>query len=71
MTANLDSVWMAQQARNLSIFFSDQGEYAPTHIVRDRDTKFTEQLCSILESDGIQFRPIPPRSSNMNPYVER
>ena len=70
MVPNPDGVWMAQQARNLSLYFSEQGEYSPTHIVRDRDTKFTQQLCAILESDGIPFRPIPPRSPNMNPYTE-
>ena len=70
MTPNPDGVWMAQQARNLSIFFSEQGEAKPTHIIRDRDTKFTAQFCSILESDGIQFQPIPPRAPNMNPFAE-
>jgi putative transposase len=70
MTPNPDSTWMAQQARNLSIYFAEQGEFKPTHIIRDRDTKFTTQFCSILESEGIEFRPIPPRSPNLNPYSE-
>ena len=39
-------------------------------IVCDRDTKFSERFCSILETDGINFRPIPPRSPNINPYSE-
>jgi putative transposase len=30
----------------------------------------TDQFCSILESDGLEFRLIPPRSPNMNPYAE-
>jgi len=70
MTPNPDGIWMAQQARNLSMFFAEQGEHKPTHIVRDRDSKFTEQFCSILETDGIEFRPIPARSPNMNPFSE-
>lgn len=62
---------MAQQARNMSMVFDDeQDEHKPTHVIRDRDSKFTAQFCSILESEGIEFRPIPPRSPNMNPHAE-
>ncbi|MBN1589586.1 MAG: transposase, partial [Pirellulales bacterium] len=39
-------------------------------IIRDRDTKFTAQFCSILQTDGIEFRPISPRSPNLNPFAE-
>ena len=71
MTPNPDGVWMAQIARNMSMFFGEQpAEFQPTHIIRDRDTKFTAEFCSILETDGIEFRPIPPRSPNLNPYCE-
>jgi putative transposase len=70
ITPNPDSAWMAQQARNLSMFFAEQGEFKPTHIIRDRDAKFTAQFCSILESEGIEFRPTPPRSPNLNPFSE-
>ena len=56
--------------RNLSLYFDEQGDHRPTYIVRDRDTKYTFQFCSILESTGIQFQPIPPRSPNMNPFAE-
>ena len=59
MTPNPDAIWMTQQARNMSMYFEEQGEYKPTHIIRDRDTKFTANFCSILEADGIEFRPIP------------
>ena len=71
VTPNPDGRWMAQQARNMSMIFGDEPEeYRPTHIVRDRDSKFSEQFCSILESEDIEFRPIPPRSPNMNPFAE-
>jgi putative transposase len=70
MTPNPDEIWMCQQARNLSMFFDEQGANKATHIIRDRDTKYTEHFCSILESDGIEFRPIPPRSPNLNPFAE-
>jgi putative transposase len=70
MTPNPNEIWMVQQARNLSMFFEEQGEFKPTHIIRDRDAKFTAKFCSILENDGIEFRPIPPRSPNLNPFAE-
>jgi putative transposase len=71
MTPNPDGRWMAQIARNMSMVFAEEPEkFRPTHIIRDRDTKFTQQFCSILESEGLEFRPIPPRSPNMNPHAE-
>lgn len=70
ITANPDASWMKRQAEELSLFFDGQGDSCPTHIVRDRDSKFTTQFCKIIESRGIEFRPIPPRSPNMNPFAE-
>jgi putative transposase len=71
MTTNPDGPWMAQQARNMSMIFADEpDEHRPTHIIRDRDSKFTKGFCSILEDDGIEFRPIPPLSPNLNPFAE-
>ena len=71
MTPNPDGVWMAQIARNMSMTLADEpAEFRPTHIVRDRDSKFTAEFCSILETDDIQFRPIPARSPNLNPFAE-
>jgi len=43
MTPNPNGIWMAQVARNMSMFFSGQPvEFQPSHIIRDRDVKFTE-----------------------------
>ena len=63
MTPNPDGQWMAQVARNMSMVFAEEPtESRPTHIIRDRDSKFTAEFCSILETDGIEFRPTPRRS---------
>jgi len=51
------------------VFSEEPEEFRPTHVIRDRDKKFAEEFCSILESDGLEFRPIPPRSPNMSPYA--
>ncbi len=62
---------MAHVARSMSMVFDEEPkESKPTHIIRDRDTKFTAEFCSVLESDGIEFRPIPPLSPNLNPFAE-
>jgi putative transposase len=72
MTPNPEGPWMAQQARNMSMVFADEpDEHRPTHIIRDRDSKFTNQFCSIIEDDGIEFREIAPLSANMNAHLER
>ena len=71
LTPNPDGQWMAQIARNMSAVFAEEPkESRPTHIIRDRDTKFTAEFSSILESDKIEFRPIPPLSPNLNPFAE-
>jgi len=70
ITTKPDGMWMVQQACNMSMFFAEQGERQPTHIIRDRDAKFTREFCAILESDGIKFTPIPSRSPNLNPHAE-
>lgn len=52
------------------VFGEGPTEYRPTHIVRDRDSKFDDNFCSILEDDGIVFKKIAPMSPNMNPFAE-
>lgn len=70
ITANPDGVWMAQQARNLCIFFDDQPE-AARYLVCDRDAKFTEQFREILKSDGVEVLETAVRAPNQNAYAER
>src|SRR5262245_803753 len=49
---------MAQQARNVAMFFDAQ-ERKPTHLLRERDTKFTQRFEAILESEEIEVKPSP------------
>lgn len=42
-----------------------------THLLMDRDTKFSEAFRSILKQSGIQPVRIPPRSPNCNAHQER
>ena len=72
VTATPDGTWMAQATRNMSMHFVEEPEESrPTHIIRDRDTKFTDEYEAILETDDIEFRPIAARSPNLNPFAER
>jgi putative transposase len=70
ITANPNGDWMAQQARNLCMFFDDQPE-AARYLVCDRDTKFTEQFREILKSDGVKVVQTAVRAPNQNAYAER
>jgi hypothetical protein len=57
MTPNPDAAWMAERSCELRDFLDQQVEYRPTHTVRDRDGKFTEEFCSTLESNGQRNTP--------------
>jgi transposase InsO family protein len=65
-----DSDWMKQMARNLTM----AGEEMLTgcrYLLHDRDAKFCAAFGEILRSAGIQPIVLPPRSPNLNAYVER
>ena len=70
VTANPDGTWMAQQARNFAMVASE-GPKPATHLIRDRDTKFTAKFDEILGADGIKPVRTQPRSPNMNAFAER
>lgn len=70
ITANPDGAWMAQQARNLSMFFAERPEGAK-YLVCDRDTKYTEQFRSLLQFDGVEVVQTAVRAPNQNAYAER
>ena len=61
---------MAQIARNLTD--SEDGfAKGKTHLVIDRDTKFTAQFKAILKSIGIEIVLCPPRAPRCNAFAER
>ena len=37
----------------------------------DRDTKYTDGFCHILERESIRCLRLPPKSPNLNAYIER
>ncbi len=70
VTPNPNGEWMKQQARNMCMIFDEEGDRKPTYIIRDRDTKYTQEFCSILETEEIKFCRIPPLSPNLNAHAE-
>ncbi|MBE7466253.1 MAG: transposase [Planctomycetes bacterium] len=70
VTVNPSEEWMAQQARNLCMFFEEQ-EHQPIIVIHDRDKKFTPRFTHILESNDHRVIKLPARSPNLNAYAER
>ena len=69
-TVNPDDAWMKQIARNLTD--AEDGFFKGiTHMLMDRDTKFSEAFRSILEQSDIEPVRLPPRSPNLNAHQER
>lgn len=69
-TSNPNDAWMKQVARNLTEA-EDGFLTGCSHLLMDRDTKFTESLRRILEGADVQPVILPPRSPNLNAHIER
>ena len=69
-TRNPNSQWVTEQAR---AFVEQTGsrEHRPTHLVHDRDTKFSAELQAALKEEGIECKKLPVRSPNLKARVER
>ncbi|MDF2261569.1 integrase core domain-containing protein [Streptantibioticus ferralitis] len=70
VTAHPTAAWATQQARQL---IWQLGDHAAdfTHLIRDRDAKFTAAFDAVFTSEDISAAKIPPRSPNCNPHAER
>ena len=70
VTVSPNRIWLAQQARNATIFFDEQPA-KPAILIHDRDGKFSPHFEAILYSGGIETKVLPPNSPNLNAYAER
>ncbi|HPS03569.1 MAG TPA: integrase core domain-containing protein [Candidatus Sumerlaeota bacterium] len=61
--------WLAQQARNATIWLEDKGVDA-RFLIHDRDTKFSAQFKDFWKDAGTRCLPIPPRAPRANAFVE-
>ena len=69
ITANPDSVWMANTARGFRMWLEEE-DIEPSFIIRDGDTKFVAQFDAILETTGAKVKEISYKSPNLNAYAE-
>jgi hypothetical protein len=70
ITVHPDERWMQQIARNVTMdgWGALQG---CRYLLHDRDTKYTQSFCAIIESGQVKTLALPARSPNLNAYAER
>ena len=68
VTANPDSAWMRQQARNLAIA---ERLANVRFLVHDRDTKFSGPFDELIRSEGVRVIRTPARAPRANAVAER
>ena len=69
-TAQPDTAWVTQQARNLSWQLEDEG-IRPTLLIHDHDRKYPRSFDMIFESDGADVILTPLLAPRANAYAER
>src|SRR6266508_3609088 len=70
VTANPNSAWVAQQARNLIMTLAEQ-EQRPRFLIRDRDCKFTAAFDDVFRSEGITVIRAPVAAPRAKAHAER
>jgi putative transposase len=68
VTANPDSGWVIQQARNLMV---DEGLGNVRFLIHDRDAKFCGPFDTILATEGVRVIETPLRAPRANAIAER
>ena len=69
-TTNPDEAWMKQVARNLTDV-EDGFLNGKRYVLMDRDGKFCPAFRDVLKDEGIKPLLLPPRSPDLNAYIER
>ncbi len=69
-TANPDSAWVTQQARNLVMQQGEQDRHFRL-LIHDRDTKFSRSFDEAFRTEGIEVIRTPVRAPNANAFAER
>ena len=68
-TFHPNAEWVAQQGRNLFMWLEEAGLEA-THLIHDRDTKFTMQFDQLFEATCIRVIKSPVMAPNANAFAE-
>ena len=70
ITTNPTEAWMLQLARNAADA-ADGVLLGKSHLIVDRDAKYSTDWRSFVEQQGVEVIRLPPRSPNLNAYAER
>ena len=68
-TPNPDRVFMKQVALDLAAF-DDSFLRGYSHLIIDRDSKYTTEFREVLKENDVDIVPIPTKSPNCNPHAE-
>jgi putative transposase len=64
------AAWATQLVRELTADLADAG-HGFTHLIRDRDSKFTAAFDAVFTACGIEVVTTAPQAPRMNSYAER
>jgi hypothetical protein len=70
VTANPDSAWVTQQARDVAMDLDDQ-DLAVRFLLRDHDAKFTGSFDEVFCSEGAEVIRTPIQAPKANAHAER
>lgn len=65
-----DSKWMVQQAHRF-IEQAHEAKLPMTHLIRDRDGKYSREFDEVFQKADCRIEPTAPRAPNQNAFVER
>ena len=68
-TKNPNDQWVKQQAKNMTMWLGDN-QIQMTHLIRDRDTKFSKAFDLIIRTEGARIVKTPIMAPNANAYME-
>jgi putative transposase len=71
ITANPDSAWVTQQARNVTIDIENLGFPTPEVLIIDHDSKYTKEFDAVWSAEGTRVKRVGPFAPNLNAFAER